>query len=112
MIEVPELYEGLLTEAELRDLLFDISTEASSVELQFKGSAQGRAQPGDENADSGPIAELESACARLVAAQVAGIQVRYIHAGVAWCDTVLRGPAGFRLIRVNLDRVSALQSSD
>lgn len=92
MTELPPLDEGVLDDAGLDALLRDISACTQLIEVQVKGGRQERAAGAD-----------------LVAARAAlrsgarGMQVRYRHDGVEWWDTVMRAPAGWRVVRIRHD---------
>ncbi len=99
-ISLPETYAGLLDAPAVRDLLADIEMACSELEIQVKGGADLRAE------GAGP--DIASAYEQLMAGRVHAVQLRYVYRNQAWCDTLLRAAAGFRLVRVNLDEVAAL----
>ncbi len=95
-IPLPRLYESVLDEATLDALFGDVGM-LDGVSVTVKGAPAARCS--DE-----PFT-LASAHAALVAGQVRGVQLRYVHDGKVWCDTLIRMVNGFRLVRVALDEV-------
>lgn len=100
-MRIPDLQEGLLDDAMLGALFFDIQSAASGLSVQLKGAPR-------QNAELDPCS-LEHALSQLRAGSVAGAQLRYVHQGQAWCDTILPVGGRFRLIRVSLDQVAAIE---
>jgi hypothetical protein len=91
-MELPELEEGLLDEAGLRALCHQIQTAAQLDQVLAKGAPR---QHTPEHAW-----ELDQALQALIDGGVRGVQLRYRYDGHAWFDTVLRGPDGFRVVRM------------
>jgi hypothetical protein len=91
---LPELAQGRLDADTLERLFEDIGSLTRVLEVLAKPAARGHALP----------ANLSLAQARdlLAAGQVCGVQVRYVHAGEMWLDTLLRGPDGVRLTRLRV----------
>lgn len=90
-VELLPLQAGELDEALLDQLLFDIEHAAELFGVQIK------ARPGTYVEAGSPT--LAEAAALLKGGAVLAIQLRYRAEGQAWCDTLLRTPSGFRLVR-------------
>ncbi len=73
-------------------LLQDLALVAEMLEVQVKAGAARCAQ-------SGP---LDLPAARRALGDGAAVQLRYRHAGVAWCDTLLPRPEGVRIVRARM----------
>jgi hypothetical protein len=92
--ELPPLETGVVDAETLRRLFFDLASSATVLSVQLKGAS-------DAHATSAPR-DLAGARDALLAGTVAGIQIRYVHEGTEWWDTVLRsGDADgtFRVVR-------------
>jgi hypothetical protein len=89
---LPELRDAMLDTATLRQLCFDIHSVASIIDVRVKGAPAHHAGE--------PSASFEQAIADLERGSIAGVQVRYLHKGEEWWDTLMRAPQGFRLVRV------------
>jgi len=50
---------------------------------------------------------LPAAHAGLVSGALRSVQIRYVHEGRVWCDTLMAGPAGVRLVRICEEDVAA-----
>ena len=85
------LQTGDLDDAELCQLLFDIEHAAELLDVRVK------ARPG-RYAEAGRPA-LAEAAGLLRGGDVLAMQVRYRAQGQVWCDTLLRTPSGFRIVR-------------
>lgn len=102
-IPLPPLQEAVLDEATLDQLFFDIAEGAEVVSVSLKGGATARA--GDlQRAGSGG-GELALARRALGDGTALGVQIRYRFAGSEWWDTLLRIPAGVRLVRIRIEDV-------
>jgi hypothetical protein len=90
--ELPELGDSLVDPRTLEQLFFDLehATELVSVTVKERGARR----------SSAVAVTLTHAHERLLAGDVAGIQVRYRHAGGEWWDTLMRVPGGVRIIRI------------
>lgn len=95
MEPLPELHAAALDPGTLAALFDDLERAAEAVEVRLKGAAAGHAAAG-----AVPLREAERL---LVEGRVRGVQVRYRWAGAAWCDTLLRGADGVRLVRMEVD---------
>jgi len=94
-IPLPTLHEGALDDARLDALFEDIAREARVIAVLVKGGAEALAEGGDVT--------LDAALAALKAGGARAAQVRYVHRGVTWTDTVLRAPGGYRIVRMAND---------
>lgn len=88
---LPEMREGLLSAGDLTQLFADISACTTVLGVQEKGGAQRYAEAG--------TLPLDTARERLVDGAARAVQIRYRFDGFEWSDTVMRLPAGFRLVR-------------
>lgn len=85
------VYEGMLDATALAALLTDLDTQAEVLDVFVKA--------GPRSATSAVHTPLRSAFAALESGETSAIQVRYRFAGEEWRDTLLRTPAGVRLVR-------------
>lgn len=97
-ITLPDVQQAHLDVATLDALFSDIATFAHVYSVVVKHGA-GRVEEQGTTLEEGRAA-LASGTAR-------GVQIRYRHDGVEWCDTLLNTPAGVRLVRVSSDQVVA-----
>jgi len=91
-IEFPDLHESILDEARLDALFNDIAMEAQVLSVLLKGGAEVLAEGGD--------VALSEALSMLKEGRVRAVQVRYVHRGKAWTDTLLRTASGYRVVRI------------
>lgn len=91
-LDLPPLQVTVLDAAGLSALFLDLRELADRVEIAVRG-ADGRA------AASGW--SLDDAHAALRDRRVAGVQVRYVHAGTEWWDTLQPLAEGVRLVRID-----------
>ena len=88
----PTLHEAELDDATLDALVGDITRETRLIAVMVKGAPTELAAGGDVS--------LGDAVAMLRAGRVRAVQARYQYRGQTWTDTLLRGPAGVRIVRV------------
>jgi hypothetical protein len=93
--DLPDLQESRLDEATLDQLFVDLEGLAQIIEVQLKGAPQKMADGRDV-----PLAEAHGL---LKSGGVCGVQIRYVHGGTLWWDTIMRLPEGFRLVRIQPD---------
>lgn len=91
-MELPEVFADDLSADRLGEVIRDIELCAEVLDVRLKRRASERA---DDEALS-----LRDAMQLLVEGDALGLQVRYVHGGAEWWDTVLRAGGGYRLIRV------------
>ena len=84
--DLPDLHESLLDEATLDQLFVDLEALAEIIEVQLKGAPQRMT-----DARSVPLAEAHDL---LKSGAVRAVQIRYVHEGKQWWDTVMRLPEG------------------
>ncbi len=89
---LPDLQDAVLAEAEVDALFADLATHATVGEIVWKGGATDRAQ--------GAAPSLQDAREALRSGAVRGVQIRYLHEGRRWWDTLMRVPGGVRLVRI------------
>lgn len=89
---LPELHEALLDAATEGSLLTDIEALTDLLGVTLKGAPT-------QMVDDGPLT-LADALAAWRAGAARGMQLRYRHQGVEWWDTLMRTPAGTRLVRI------------
>ena len=89
--DLPPLYAAILDEGTLDQLFFDLEQGAEILRVVFKSKA--------ETADAA-APDLRAAHRALVEGRVLGVQIRYRFQGREWWDTLVRGAAGTRLVRV------------
>lgn len=90
---LPPLQDAVLTADDVAALLDDVARATTLLGHSVKGGARDRAAAAD--------ASLGADGERLLAGEVLGLQVRYLHDGEEWWDTLLALPqGGFRLVRI------------
>ncbi len=87
------MYEGVLDDAQVRQLRDDLTTVASVIEVRVRGAAPGRSYSLDEALD------------QLQRRETPAVQVRYRHDDALWCDTLQSVEGGVRLVRLRQDWV-------
>jgi hypothetical protein len=87
-----ELAQAELDAATLDTLERDLTTLTTVLDVQVKGAAATYAV--------GTGTALAEALAALRVGAVRGVQVRYAYQQEVWWDTLLRTPAGVRLVRM------------
>ena len=92
MPELPELHESLLDEATVDQLFADIKALTQVVEVIPKTLSQGYVQEGSISLDEGRRMLRQGDCRAL--------QVRYLHDGALWWDTLMALPNGTRVVRI------------
>lgn len=90
--ELAELHEALLDQAWLARLEEDLATVAIVEHVLPRPKLRTSVPPAPTT--------LREGFARLRAGELSGLQVRYQHAGEAWCDTLLVRPEGVRIVRM------------
>ncbi len=95
MKPLPELNQERIDADTVRALFHDVAACAELLEVILKGAPAARAEARHST--------LEQARALLLSGAVRGVQIRYIHEGVEWWDTVLAMHSGFRLVRIRQD---------
>jgi hypothetical protein len=88
---LPDLQDVILDDATLRQLVFDIRACARILDVRVKGGATEYASEEEPS--------LEHALESLAARHVLGVQVRYVHQGAIWRDTLIAVAGGTRLVR-------------
>ncbi|MFO0804312.1 MAG: hypothetical protein U0791_14460 [Gemmataceae bacterium] len=88
---VPLMVEGLLDPPTLTRLFADLESDSEVIGAREKGG------PGSYAGDG----ELSAAVAleRLLAGTARAVQVRYLHDGCEWTDTIFATATGFRVVR-------------
>lgn len=86
------LSESLLDAETLHQLLFDVENAATLLGIGVKWAPS-------ENAESTALL-LSDVAELLLSKRVLGIQLRYVHEGREWWDTLLCVPDGTRLVRM------------
>ncbi len=90
--ETSEVFEGMLDGALFEAYLADLDACAIVRSVQVRGAPGAHAEETQLT--------LDQARMLLVLGRIRGAQVRYEHQGVAWIDTLSRGDAAVRLVRV------------
>jgi hypothetical protein len=94
---LPDLLQSDLDEATLRQLITDIGTHTEVLEIIPKHV------PGYVEENPAPL-QLDEVYQMLVSRSVRGLQIRYLHQGKTWWDTVMPLPGGlFRIVRIEHD---------
>jgi hypothetical protein len=87
---LPELQDVLLSWQTVDQLFFDLSVQAHVQDILVKARDQAFAQP----------APSDLAAARAALRHGLAVQIRYRHAGMDWCDSLICVPAGVRRVRI------------
>ncbi|MBL4849276.1 MAG: hypothetical protein JKY65_27435 [Planctomycetes bacterium] len=96
MIQLPDLHLGVLTAEGVRELAGDLA--ACSERLQIVPRSRARSFVATETLS------LADAIESLLEGQLSGLQLRYVHEGQEWWDTLIaRGRDSFQLVRVAHD---------
>ena len=90
--KLPELHDAILSEEQLTSLFRDYRQCATVGEIMIKSG------PGYVTTDQQPT--LDQAEALLRSREVRAVQIRYQFDQATWCDTLLSGAAGVRLVRI------------
>jgi hypothetical protein len=91
-LDLPPLQAACLGWPLVDELFDDIAALAAHVQVRLKLAAERHAEPG--------ATDLATARRALRDGTAAGAQIRYVHAGKAWCDTLVREAHGLRLVRI------------
>lgn len=86
------LSESVLDTDTLHQLFFDIQNAATLIGMSVKWKPT-------QNAEAADLSFAEVAEA-LLAKRILGVQLRYLHQGREWWDTLLCVPEGTRLVRI------------
>lgn len=90
---LPPVYEALLDAAGLDALFEDLTLLGGSLEVSVKHGPTRYGQ-------GAPCLTLSEARAALARGEVRAVQLRYVHDGKLWCDTLLALPTGTRIVRM------------
>lgn len=96
--DLPPINEAILDPDTLNQLFEDVSQCTHLIEVIVKQSP--RSQTPDANHS------LEDAKRMLEDGSVMGIQLRYSFDNAQWWDTLIRTPAGIRIVRIQHDAAS------
>lgn len=89
---LPPVHDAVLDDAFVERLFADVGACTELLSVSTKGGSAQRAE-----ALSMP---LDHAFRQLATGAVHAVQLRYRHEGREWCDTILRQPAGYRVVRI------------
>ncbi len=95
MDRLPDLHQAVLDEDTVDQLFADIAELTEVLEVICKGAP-------DAYANAGSIS-LDAARSLLRCGTARAVQVRYVHDGRPWCDTLTVTPDGVRLVRIAHD---------
>ncbi len=95
-IELPTLQRATLDASSLRAAAAAIDALASQVEVLVK------AAPDRDGEVAGVGVSAERAVELLVAGMLRGVQLRYVHEGVAWIDSLRPDGGDFALVRMQV----------
>jgi hypothetical protein len=93
--ETLPIHEGVLDEATLDQLFNDISQCTELIEVMVKHAPRAYTPEAAYT--------LEDARRMLDDGSAMGVQLRYTYNDVQWWDTLIRTPAGVRLVRIQHD---------
>lgn len=92
MIEFPTLHTGDLDAEGVRALVADLEAHAERLQVVPKAASRRFVLP--------ERLPLQAATESLLAGELRGVQVRYVHQGQEWWDTLLALGSGYRIVRV------------
>ncbi|HVU05633.1 MAG TPA: hypothetical protein VHE30_27985 [Polyangiaceae bacterium] len=95
ILDLAEMTPRVLDLAAVERLFEDLAFETQVLSVALR-AAEAAASPAE--GASGPT--LRAAKQALLSGEATGAQLRYVHAGTEWWDTVMRTSAGFRVVRV------------
>ena len=90
--ESPAVYTALVDAAFVESLFAGVESGCSAVSARIR----------ERNRSAASGATTTLARARLALDGCAAVQLRYVHDGIAWSDTLQVVPEGYRLIRCQL----------
>lgn len=90
---LPDLQEAILDEEQLRSYLTDVTRLAEDLTVAIKQSA--RMRPRTRRSVGGLVKQLLSG-------EAFGAQLRYRYASAGWLDTLISGPKGVKLVRMQV----------
>lgn len=91
-LQLPPMCDALLDEATLERLFVDWATRTQVLSVVEKAGLREYVVPAS--------VDLGAAQTNLLLGRVRAVQVRYVWEEREWCDTLMRTPAGIRLVRV------------
>lgn len=91
--ELPRLNDTILDDETLEQLFVDIAALCQILGVTARGHGP-QTRASDQNITLSDAREL------FLARAVNGLQIRYIHAGTEWWDTLMHTPDGTRLVRI------------
>ena len=86
-----EIHQSSLDDEALQGWLEDLTSTTEIVKVMTKGGEAAMAER---------TPTLEEALEALKASQVRGVQIRYLRGQQEFLDTLMRGPGGIRLVRI------------
>lgn len=90
--QLPEVFAGDLDGPLFEDYFTDLEELAEIRAVMLKDGPEDRAEASHVS--------LDQARMLLVVGSVRGVQIRYLHDGVEWVDTLVRQPQSVRLVRM------------
>lgn len=95
MKDLPQLHETILDEATVDQLFTDIAELTQVIEVIPKTT--GRGYVGEQSIPLDQAREL------LRSRDCRALQIRYVHDGAQWWDTLMPRPEGTRIVRIRHD---------
>ena len=91
--KLPDLHQAVLDTATLQQLCEDIlaCTELLEVIPKYAGNSYVR---------EAPALTIQQGIQELANGELLGLQLRYRYEGALWWDTLMRTPAGIRMVRI------------
>jgi len=89
---LPEVFAGDLDGPLFEDYFADLEELADIHAVMLKDGPEDRAEAAHVS--------LDQARMLLVVGSVRGVQIRYLHEGIEWIDTLVRQPQSVRLVRM------------
>lgn len=94
-LTLPELWNSVMDESTFHQMLDDLRSYATILAVQEKQAAQ-------TNTD-GESHSFAAAINRFRAGQSHAVQIQYQYDGKEWCDTIMRLPAGYKVVRMEMN---------
>lgn len=89
---LPELQDTIMDPETVGRLFRDLASLPQLLEIRVKGHATARGVEVPPSLDE----------ARAAIRAGASVQIRYAHQGSLWCDTLMPGTGGVRLVRMKM----------
>ncbi len=90
LLEWPEMRSTVVDDADVEGFFSELSLETRVIGVLIRGAA----------ITVSDLPTLREARDLLLSGRATGVQIRYVHLGAEWSDTIMRTGAGLRMVRV------------